>query len=154
MIRTRSSKWILVVVGAMALALQAVPQEPSRRRHKKGEDTELAHHMEKVEDALKALRRSLRDPDNRDESLSLVSTMETETIACKAFVPFMAATIQEDDRGDFVYDFRRTMLDFLEHQLDLERAILDGDPDAIKEAFGKVHDMEDFGHERFTQDED
>ena len=45
------------------------------------------------------------------------------------------------------------MVDFLMRQLELEAALLDGNPEAIKAAFESLRAMEDTGHERFAPEE-
>ena len=45
------------------------------------------------------------------------------------------------------------MVDLLAAQLDLEAALLDGDAEATKAAFARVREMEDLGHERFSDEE-
>ena len=110
--------------------------------------------MEGIEDAIKHLRRSLRDPANLERSLELVVTLQTETFACKALTPSMAVDVPEPERAAFITAYRRTIVDFLDAELELEAALLDGDADATSAAFARVRGLEDTGHERFTRDED
>ncbi len=116
--------------------------------------SELEAQMEHIEDAVKHLRRSLRDPANRERSLELVVDMQAATFACKALTPAMLEDVPESARPAFVTDYRRTLVDFLDAQLELEAALLDGDEAATKAAFDRVRGLEDTGHARFTRDED
>ena len=116
------------------------------------EGTELEKHMEAVEQAVKRLRRSLRDESKRATSLELVSELQHASLACKDLVPRMTATQPEAERAGFQEAYRRQMVDFLAAQFDLEAALLDGDAEAAQAAFKIVRDMEEQGHERFTEE--
>ena len=46
-----------------------------------------------------------------------------------------------------------TSVDFLTRQLELEAALLDGNSEAVKQAFERLRGMEDPAHERFAPEE-
>ena len=138
----------LLLGGSTLLGLR-MPQD----QEPLGED-ELREHMESIEDAVKRLRRSLRDPANLAESLELVARMQSDALVCKGLVPPLADTLPEAERAAFCAAFRRMMVDFLGAQLELEAALLDGDAEKADAAFARVRDFEDTGHERFTLEED
>jgi len=138
--------WLLFL-GLFAAVLGARPQDEEH------EISVLEDHMETIEGAVKVLRRSLRDPANRADSLELVAEIQAATVVCKSLVPPMAETVPADERAAFITEYRLMLVDFLGYQLDLERALLAGDEEAAKAAFKQVREMEDTGHERFTEDE-
>ena len=140
----RSLFALLLTLVSTAVVLGAGPQDE--------EHSEMKEHMELIEGAVKSLRRSLRDPANLEQSLALLTEIQAATIASKALPPRMTESVPEGERAAFVAAYRGMMLDFLEHQIDLERALLTGDEEAVKAAFKEVRDMEDTGHERFTED--
>jgi len=141
----------------LALCLAPAPQDPRQdprpRREHKEYDTELSQHMEKLEHTLKGLRKSMRDPATLPDSLSALAEIESLTLQCKLLTPEAAAKLPEAERAAFVTAYRRQMVEFLTHQLELETALLDGDPAKVKSAFDKVREMEDPSHERFAPDE-
>jgi soluble cytochrome b562 len=130
------------------LLLPAAQESPDEHEH-----TELEERMEEIESAVKRLRRSLRDDANRADSLALVVEMQRATLASKGLAPKRAATLEGEARARFEREYRRTMVDLLSAQLELEAALLDGDLEAAKAAFTRVRDFEDSGHERFSEEE-
>jgi hypothetical protein len=115
---------------------------------------ELYGHMEVIEEALGKLRRSLRDPARSDEALDQIVLMQEKSLACKGLVPHLITELPVEERAAMERDYRRVMVDFLIAQLELEAALLDGDPDAAKTAFKQVRSMEAAGHERVTREEE
>ena len=136
------------------VALLGAPSSAAPPQEEEHEESELHESMEVVEDAMKLLRRTVREADQSARSLELLSEIQSATIRCKSLRPPMVESIPEGERAAFVTSFRRTFLDLLEAQLELERAILDGDVERARTAYKLVHDFEDSGHERFTEDED
>ena len=136
----------------LILAFSASPWLPRQEGHS-GPETELAGHMEKIEDALKQLRKHLKEESARPAALEALAEIQRETLTCKALVPASAAEVPEGERGAFVTAYRRTMVDFLLRQLELEAALLDGDAQTIKSAFERLKAMEDSGHERFAPED-
>jgi hypothetical protein len=116
-------------------------------------ETELASRMEKIEDALKQLRKDLKDPGATPAALAGLAGIQAETLACKLLVPASAAEQAEGERAAFVTAYRRTMVDFLLRQLELEAALLDQDAEGTKSAFERLRAMEDSAHERFAPEE-
>ena len=144
--RARTLTAWLLCLGLFAVALDAGPQDEEH------EVSLLEDQMETIEGAIKVLRRSLRDPANRADSLELVAEIQAATVVCKSLVPPLVETLPEGERAAFVTEYRLMLVDFLGLQLELERALLAGDAEATKAAFKQVREMEDTGHERFTED--
>lgn len=155
----------LSIAALASVALTALPTSPrastpastphSALRAQEGgeaEETELARRMEVVEEGMKFLRRGLRDPEARDECLARIVSMEEAALACKGLVPAMAAQVPEAEREAFVRAYRRDMAELLIGILRLEQAVLDGDVEAARARWRELSDLEDAGHERFTED--
>jgi hypothetical protein len=128
------------------------PEQEAEQEHEL--DTELAAHMEKIEDAAKLLRKHLKEAATFPAALEALLEIQRQTLSCKVLVPAAAAELPESERAAFVKAFRRTMVDFQMRQLELEAALLEGDPEAAKEAFDRFHDMEDTSHERFAPEDE
>jgi hypothetical protein len=139
--------------AALALLLLHAPAPFSLQEAQEGEETELAHHMEGIEDALKLLRKHLKDEAGRAPALEALGDMERLSLLCKGLVPSAARNLPESERSAFVTAYRRTMVDFLQRQLELEAALLDGDADGARTAFERVREMEDSAHERFAPED-
>lgn len=115
-------------------------------------ETVLAGHMEVLEAHLAKLRRTLRDEDRRDESLAHIAGIQAAVVASKAEAPAMLASILEGEQAAFQTAYRREMVGMLKHLCDLELAVLDGETDQARTIFKVIRQMEDDGHERFTED--
>ena len=140
----------LLLVAAFS-TLRAPDQEQEGSEH----ETELAGHMEKIEDAIKLVRKSLKDESGRAAALEALLEIQRETLACKVLVPAQAAKVPEAERDAFVTAYRREMVNFQMRQLELEAALLDRrDAEAIKAAFESLREMEDDAHDRFAPEED
>ena len=145
-----SSVLVTALAGASAFLAPSSLQETAQHAH----ETPLEEHMESIEDAVKRLRRSLRDPANLAGSLELVARMQADTLVCKGLEPRLSAGLPADERAASATAYRRLMVDFLSAQLELEAALLDGDAEATSAAFQRVRDFEEPGHERFTEQEE
>lgn len=137
---------VLLVLGAALGAGLGRPQEEPK--------TELAGHMEAIEDALKLLRKSLREPEGAAAALEALTVLQRESIASKALVPALAAPLPDRERTTLVKDYRRAMVDFVSLQLDLEAALLDGDAETAQALFDQLRQTEDSAHERFAPEDD
>lgn len=146
--RSFSAVCALALFLPLALA-RTRPQEPEEEH-----ETELSRHMESIEDALRSLRRSLKDPTATEAALAALVEIERETVLAKSLTPAAAEKLPEREREAFALAYRLTMLEFLAHQLALERALLEGDQEAIPAAFERLRAMEDSSHERFAPEDD
>lgn len=134
-----------VLLPATRAALQEADHE---------QETELAGHMEKIEDTVKLLRKHMKDEAARPAALEALAEIQQRSLFCKALVPSAAAKLPEAEKSAFVTAYRRTMVDFLTRQLELEAALLGGDMEAAKNAFERFREMEDSAHERFAPEDE
>jgi soluble cytochrome b562 len=137
----------------------ADPQPPQERpRGERGErgrhdeeETPLMQQMEKIEHAMHFLRRSIKDATQDEKSLEQAAIAEQACLAAKLLTPKMAANQKEDERKAFVTDFRKGVAALLIEWVHLETALLDGDRGAAQEAWKKLDNMEEDGHNNFTE---
>lgn len=145
-----------ILISSLALGAFAFPKlstASSAAPFDDDDETPLAQHMHVVEDGLRALRRSLRDPATYPEALATVVECQAAALASKGEIPAMAARVPEGERDAFVKGYRKEMIAVIEGFLKLERGLLEGqDPDALKEIYGAIKGLEDPGHERYTED--
>lgn len=139
-----------VLPGPVTAPVRAAAETKSEKKEKKA-DTELAKQMEKIDSAMKKLRRSLRQKEQNAQSLELVAQMQAAALACKGMTPAMAPTIPEAQRAKWLGDYRKQMAQLLSEMANLEVALLDGDNEKAQQIHKKLGEMEDAGHEKFTQ---
>lgn len=113
-------------------------------------DTPLMVEMEKIEHAEHFLRRSIGDAAQDADSLKQIAIAQQAILSAKLMPPKMAANVPEADRPKFLAEYRKTMAGLLIEFATLERALLDGDRDAAKASYKKLHAMEESGHSEFT----
>ena len=145
------SPTLLAAPALLALALPFAPRGPQEPEH---QETELAKNMEAIEDTVKLLRKHMKDDATRAQALEALSEIQRLSLACKTLVPSEAAKLPEAERLAMATAYRRTMVDFLMRQLELEAALLDGDAAAAKTAFDRFREMEDSSHERFAPEDE
>ncbi|RMH01473.1 MAG: hypothetical protein D6702_11205 [Planctomycetota bacterium] len=149
--RIRHHHWL----GLFGLLLLALPllaaggQDPSGHEE---EETPLARQMHVMEEGLKFLRRSIRDPERNQESLAALLRVQAAAQAAKTEAPRMAAGLAEAERPAFVLAYRRGIIGVQRAFLDLEEALLTGDNDHAREVFARIRDLAESGHERFTEE--
>jgi hypothetical protein len=139
---------LLFGLGGLPLVQSLRAQEPQH------EESELARHMEQIEDTVKVLRKNLKEPATRPAALAALQEIQQHSLACKALVPTLAAKLPAAEQAGLLTDYRRTMVAFLTRQLELEAALLDGDDEAAKAAFERFREMEDSAHERFAPEDE
>jgi hypothetical protein len=136
----------------LAFPLAAALQEKEKEHDEP--ETELAERMEELEDHTKALRKSLKPEGSSADALTHLAEIQRLTLVCKTMTPAAAGKLPEKERAAFVTAFRRSMVDFMQRQLELEAALLDGDAPAAQAAFDRFREMEDSSHERFAPADD
>jgi hypothetical protein len=151
-----------VGVATAAVALLALPwpsfasssqQAPPPAAKHHGDETPLMKEMEKLDAAMQLLKRSVREPAQDEKSLEQVAIAEQVCLAAKALVPKMAAHVADAERTKFVAKYRREMAQLLVHFAQLETALLDGDHDQAKKLWSKLDELEQQGHDSFTEGE-
>ena len=140
---------LFVTAAAAATPSLAAPFAPAQEP---GEDA-LEDHMLLMESAMKRLRRSLRDPEKRDDSLGYLVKMQEAALAAKQLQPRMTAGVPEEERAAFLAAYRRDAAVLLRSLVELEIAVLEGDEAKAKELYDRLAELEETGHERFTEDE-
>ena len=101
---------------------------------------------------MRALRRGLKDPEKDAASLEIVTEMAATVGQSKILPPPMIEAIPEERRDDFLLEYRKSMVSMQMELLKLEMGLLEGDREAAKASYESLKEMEDAGHERFTED--
>src|SRR5688572_17120301 len=135
---------LLGVVTILLLALAGVSR---LHAFAAADETPLLQAMEKMDDALKALRKQVSDPAQNDASLKLIEEMQTQCVLAKGMTPERAA--KEADKKKFVTAYRLEMLKVMDELVKLERAVLEGkNEEALNLAKGLTK-VKNEGHEKF-----
>jgi hypothetical protein len=143
------SKSVLFILVSAALLVIA---PGNSRLALAAEDTELAKHMEEMQDNLKKLRKTVKDPAQNKESLEALSKVQAATVASKALPPKKAETKPEAERAKFIAAYRKEMVALLDHLGKIEVALLDNDNAKAEELFKGLKKVEDDGHEKFSDE--
>lgn len=129
-------------------------QEGGRERGEHGEEGPLHNGMESLNRSLRTLRKSLRDEARDAESLDALVKAQNAVSACKVETPPLTEKQPEEARAAYVVEFRKLLIRVQHGLLDVEDALLDGNRDRAVELLQATKDLEEPGHDRFTEDED
>src|SRR5687768_18068056 len=135
---------LVLVVAALVLGVAG----GVGRLHAFADDENPMHiAMEKMDDALKVLRKQVSDPAQNDASLKLIEEMQTQCVLAKGMTPERAA--KEADKKKFVTAYRLEMLKVMDELVKLERAVVEGkNEEALALAKGLTK-IKNEGHEKF-----
>ncbi len=76
------------------------------------EETELGNHMDKMNGAMRKLKKQVGDAAQNASSLELVATIKKEGAASVKLEPAKKAEIPAGDQAKFVADYQKQMKDF------------------------------------------
>ncbi len=141
---------LVSLVACAAVAFARLPQDAVDDGESLAVETPLMVEMEKIEQAENFLRRSIADPAKDAESLQQIAVAQQAILVSKLLPPKMAANVSEAERPKFLAEYRKGMAQLLIEFATLERALLDGDRDAAKAAYKRLHAMEEDAHAEFT----
>jgi|SRR4051812_16858502 soluble cytochrome b562 len=143
---TKSVLFVLVAAAMLVIA----PGSSRLAFAAEDKDTELAKHMEEIQDNLKKLRKTVKDPAQNKASLEALTKIQLATVASKALPPKKAETKPEAERPKYIADYRKDMVALLDHLGKIEVALLDNDNAKAEELFKGLKKVEDDGHEKFS----
>ena len=123
-------------------------QEPAQEE----EVGPLEERMLVLKRGMRTLRRGLKDPEKDATSLEIVTEMAAAVGQGKILPPPMVKAIPEEKRDDFLLEYRKSMVSMQMELLKLEMGLLEGNREAAKASYDSLKEMEDAGHERFTED--
>ena len=140
---------MLAMPGAVLLTRPATAHAAAEE--KKVKKSELNNHMEDIDEMMKKLRRTIRKPESNEESLKLLTDIETQMVASKALIPTKAEKVPEADRAKFVMAYRKEMARVIGVFCQMEEALLDGDNKKAQELYKEITTAEDKDHDQFMQ---
>ena len=136
----------------LALTAFALPRLSDSAPKADDEETPLMTEMNKISDALRDLRRSYRKVETHKDALASLVICQEASLKSKVLDPAMLAKLPAERQEAFRKAYRIEMIKFEKALLDFELGILEGkDSDALKELYTAVKNLEEPGHERFTE---
>ena len=139
---------LLTLALAAPLALLALPPAGGAPL----DESPLGDAMAELDDHLRTLRRTLKDPEARAKSLEAIVGLQGAVLRAKVEVPPMANGLEGEARATFVRDYRKAMIALQQDVHLLEGHVLDGNDDEALATFKLVRKHEDPGHDRFTEE--
>ena len=115
--------------------------------------------MKQMNGAYKALKASAFDAASKGADLEAVQRLQMAVVGAKGGAGTLRMTDEAKskfgaDKAAFEAGYRRKMLETLKIAVELETAILDGKSAEAKALVGKLHDMEESGHDVFKGEEE
>jgi soluble cytochrome b562 len=142
---------LLFVLIATGVLLTAVASRPGVL-HAETAAPKLADHMSAIDDAMRSLRRSMRDTAKDSETLATLTTMQQHIFAAKAMVPGKIAELAEPERIAQTKVYRASMAQLLAEVCLTEKLVLEGRNDDAYESLKKLNSLKMQGHETFKVD--
>ncbi len=138
---------LVAVIFFVSTFLRA--QEPGEARR----ETAMEAQMDTMKKHMRSLRRLLRSPEGAAKAMPLISEMQSAAWVSKQEVPLMAQTVNDDDKAEFLRDFRLAMIRTERTLLDLEGAVLEGDLEEAQRLHQLLKGHRESGHEQFTAED-
>jgi soluble cytochrome b562 len=141
---------LLALVALLAFAFTAAPFVRAAEEKKKGTDSPLGKEMEDLGKAIKALRKSVKDPAKNADSLKLVETAEKAATASKDLKPAMLEKAPEGDRAKLLEGYKKAMDEVITTLGTLKKQLKDNKNEDAQETMKKLKDLEEAGHEKYN----
>jgi hypothetical protein len=129
-------------------AMAPAPAAPAAAPDKEVK-TELETKMSKISRAMRALRKQAADASKNDSSLKLVATMEAGITASMDLTPAKAADLPDDQKPQFIADYKAGLKGMLEVLTKLEGDFKAGNNDDAVKVLAEVAALEKKDHKAF-----
>ncbi len=139
------TKTILVslLAGSLLLASTAFSPEPAARP---ADDTELALHMKEINKGVRGLQKMLKDAEQKDAAIALLSELEGHALAVKSMKPAQLVNVPEGDQGDFMTGYRAAIIELLGGMLEVELAVAEERSEDAMESYKKLQKLKNPSH--------
>jgi soluble cytochrome b562 len=136
------------LVALIALSFVGSPVRAAEKE-KKG-DSPLGTAMEDLGKAIKALRKSVKDPAKNADSLKLVETAEKAAIASRDMKPAVVEKAPKDKQAELLDGYKKGMDGVIAELGKLKQQIKDNKNEDASETLKKLKDLEEAGHEKYN----
>jgi hypothetical protein len=141
----------LICAFAAASGLRAEDAKPKPAAAAKAETTELEDTMEKLNGALRKLKRQVADVSKNEDSLKLVAIIRESMETALQLEPAMKADKPVADQGKFVAEYRAKMKATIEEIVKLENALKAGSNDEAAKIIAALDEAKKGGHKEFKR---
>jgi len=148
---------VLLLSAAVVHAQDAAPAAPadsSAAAHKPEKKTALQKDMDKINRAVRTLKKQISDASKNEPSLALVATIHDAAVAASTETPIWTADQPEADQAKFVADFQAQSKDFIGDVDKLSAALTAGDNAAAAADLATLGRDEKSGHKKFRKPEE
>ncbi len=140
-----------LLAGLLGLAIAApIVLAADKKGADKEADTPLAKAMDELGDAVKALKKTVKDPAKKEESIKLIDKAYQASVTSKIHLPNMMAKVPEADKQKTIDGYRKMMAQTIAELAKLEMQVLDGKTEEASETMKQLKVLEDEGHEKYN----
>jgi len=115
--------------------------------------TPLSEQMSGIAHDMRALRRMLSDPAQKEAALKLVKDMEDHATKAKGYDPAKAKDVPAADKDQFLADYRKQMDGLIADFQKLEADVTDGKTADASAMLDTLQSDKRAGHKKFTADD-
>ena len=141
---------VIASAAAVASTLRADDDDDHGNAPPAAGHVSLEHEMGAMGKAYRIIRKQVSDSAQNASTLAAVLDLEQHTLAAKGAAVHSASTMPTDDAKKAKQtDFQIQMVTLLQHELDLETAMLANQNDKAVKIVSDLHDLETEGHKEF-----
>jgi soluble cytochrome b562 len=143
-------KMFRAIVPALAAVCLSASFVATPVRAADKEESVLHVQMEAMGKSVKALRKSIKDPAKKEESLKHVADMKKQAQLCAAETPDVVKKAPEAEKAKILAGYKEMMAKTIVELEKLEKLIADGKSEEAQEAVKGLKGLEDEGHEKYN----
>lgn len=139
-----------LLVGTLLLSFAAglaytrpVPQDD--------DPTPLAEEMGGLQSGQRKLRKLIKNPEAKQETLEIIRGMEQNAITAINLAPAIPAGMEEAKQAAWTIGYKREMVKVLDALLVMELAVVEGRTDAAAAAYKGLGELKKSGHDTYQE---
>jgi len=130
----------------------SVVQEPEHEEHE--EEGPLEEAMGQMKDNMRALRKTLGDPEKAADGMKYAEGMRSSALEAMPYCPEAPAGLSKLEQVKWRVDFQRKLLAVADGTLRLELALAEGNQEDAKEIYKALGGIKKEGHNTYDPDEE
>lgn len=138
----------------VSLPLAFASQEPARAQEPGAEEGPLHDAMETLDRGMKAMRRSVADPEQVAANLERVRGMQAAAVSSFGHCPQPFTPMTDTEKVAWRIGFDRKVLAVADGLLQLELALVEGRLEEAKEIHSQLTGLKKEGHDGYTPPEE
>lgn len=140
--------------AVVSLPFAFASQEPARAQEPGVEEGPLHDAMETLDRGMKAMRRSVTDPEQVAANVERVRGMQAAAVSSFGLCPQPFAPMTDAEQTAWRIGFDRKVLAVADGLLQLELALVEGRLEEAKEIHSQLTGLKKDGHDGYTQPEE